>query len=43
MKQEFRVWHCYGDADLMVMLTAVDAAKIQDTVIVGEAKSGVFS
>ena len=35
-KQEFRVLPCDGDTDLMIMLTAVEAANIQVTVIVGE-------
>ena len=36
VKQGFRVFHCDEDADLMIMLTVVEAAKTQDTVIVGE-------
>lgn len=32
----FKVVHCDGDADLMIVQTGVQAAKTQDTVVVGE-------
>ena len=36
MKQGFKVLHCDGDADVMIMLTTVEAAKTQDTLITVE-------